>query len=95
MKTLGKIAFYILFAIGAVRLFSGLSNLWPLRYGTTDKLPVNENNGERSYYRFDNFDAGPMDSNQVIILIVSGLVMIGLAFFIRKKVDDKTFGGSQ
>lgn len=87
MKTLGKIAFYILFALGAVRLFTGLSNLWPLLYCSSDKLPVDKNVVLRRYYRFDTVEAVPMNSNQVISLILSGLLMIGLAFYIRKKVD--------
>jgi hypothetical protein len=88
MKTLGKIAFYLLFAFGAIRLFNGLNNLWPLLYGTTDKLPVASDSASKRYYRFDNIETEPMDNSQVIILIISGLLMIGLAFYIRKKVDE-------
>jgi hypothetical protein len=90
MQTIGKIAFYCLFAVGAVRLFTGLSHLWPLLYGTTDKLPAASEGVPRRYYRFHAVETEPMDSSQVIILIVSGLVMIGLAYYIRKKVDEKS-----
>ncbi len=85
MNTLGKIAFYVLFALGAVRLFKGMSGLWPLLYGTTDKMPVAQENGQRRYYSFEPSQS--MDTSQVVILIISGLAMVALAFYIRKKVD--------
>ena len=90
MQIIGKIAFYVLFAYGAIRLFTGLTNVWPLLYG---KSPVHAApQVERRYYSFQ--PSPQMEQSQLILLVVSGLLLIGLAFFIRKKVDDKTFGKS-
>ncbi|MCC6723077.1 MAG: hypothetical protein IT258_01110 [Saprospiraceae bacterium] len=88
MKILGKIAFYCLFAFGAIRLFSGLSHLWPLLYGNANQqLPASEGS-QRRYYRFDNFEAVPMDKTQVGLMIFTGLAMILMAFYIRKKTEE-------
>lgn len=87
MKTLAKTAFYLLFAFGAIRLFKGLSHLWPLLYGDSAKPPIMPVESQRRYYRFDY--AAPMDKSQVILLIATGLAMIVLAFFIRNKMVEK------
>jgi hypothetical protein len=82
MKIAAAIGFYVLFAIGAVRMFKGLTHLWPLLFGNKETQPLQQPNGTK-YYHFEA--SAPMDSAQTITMIVTGLLAIAVAFYIRKK----------
>ena len=84
MKIAATIVFYVLFTIGAVRLFKVLTQLWPILFGQMEAQPLEQPVG-KSYYRFEASE--PMELAQIIIRIITGLLAVFVAFYIRKKSE--------